>query len=158
MNYPVQLSYEELIPEVENIKSSGKSIAFCHGSFDILHDGHRAMLRRAKEEADISIVGIGSDQYVRQTKGEDRPRNNSETRMQNLLDTGLVDIVFEVPYHDDPVMFYRALYGSMRPNVLLTGNDELLDKKQERAEGLGIRIIVMEKTHSSSAIIKELTK
>lgn len=158
MNYPIKLPYEELIPKVEKLKATEKSIAFCHGSFDVLHDGHLAMLRRAKEEADISIVGIGSDRYIKETKGEDRPRNTSEIRMKNLLDTGLVDIVFEVPYHDDADSFYTHFYSELKPDFFITAEDELLSAKKERAESLGIKVIVLEKTHSSSAIIKELTK
>lgn len=87
---PKQLPYDQIVPEIEKLKNLKKTIAFCHGSYDILHEGHLAMFKRAKEEANILVVGIGSDRYVREVKGPDRPKNDSATRMANLLATGFV--------------------------------------------------------------------
>lgn len=39
------------------------------GSFDLLHQGHLNLIRRAKRRCDILLVGINSDEYIRQNKG-----------------------------------------------------------------------------------------
>ena len=43
-----------------------------NGCFDILHEGHLRLLKHAATLGDRLVVGIDSDERVRQAKGEDR--------------------------------------------------------------------------------------
>ena len=38
------------------------------GSFDLLHQGHLNLIRRAKRRCDILLVGVNSDKYIKQNK------------------------------------------------------------------------------------------
>jgi len=64
-----------------------------NGCFDILHIGHIKMLEKAKSRGDVLIVGIDSDQRVRNLKGEGRPFNSQSDRKSFLESIKYVDEV-----------------------------------------------------------------
>ena len=68
-----------------------------NGCFDILHTGHLDLLEYAKCIGDYHnrlIVGIDSDQRVKELKGEDRPINNENDRKRFLDAIEIVDEVY----------------------------------------------------------------
>lgn len=75
----------------QDIKKEQKTIALCHGVFDLVHPGHIIHLEQAKEMADILVVSITAAQFVR--KGPDRPYFNDEMRMKVLAALECVDYV-----------------------------------------------------------------
>ena len=74
-----------------NLKAENKTIALCHGVFDLVHPGHVIHLEQAKEMADILVVSITAAKFVR--KGPDRPYFNDEMRMKFLAALECVDYV-----------------------------------------------------------------
>lgn len=86
------VSKKEFKTEVRpQLKSEGKTIALCHGVFDLVHPGHIIHLEQAKEMADVLVVSITSAQYVR--KGPGRPYFDNEMRMKFLAALECVDYV-----------------------------------------------------------------
>ena len=79
---------ESIRPE---IKRDGKSIALCHGVFDLVHPGHIVHFEQAKAMADVLVVSITSEKYVR--KGPGRPYFNDELRMKFLSSIDCIDYV-----------------------------------------------------------------
>ncbi len=73
------------------LKTAHKTIALCHGVFDLIHPGHIIHLEQAKEMADVLVVSITEAQYVR--KGPGRPYFNDEMRMKVLAALECVDYV-----------------------------------------------------------------
>lgn len=73
------------------LKNEGKTIALCHGVFDLVHPGHIIHLEQAKEMADILVVSITASKYVR--KGPGRPYFDDEMRMKFLTALECVDYV-----------------------------------------------------------------
>ena len=61
-------SREEIKQEVLRLRLKSKTIAFTNGVFDILHEGHIAVLSKAASFADVLIVGINSDSSVKKIK------------------------------------------------------------------------------------------
>ena len=53
--------------------NSTMKYVFVNGTFDVLHRGHVELLKYAKEQGDILIVAIDSDERVRSMKGPSRP-------------------------------------------------------------------------------------
>ena len=66
-----------------------------YGTYDLLHQGHINLLRRAKELGDYLIVGVTSDSFDK-TRGKLNVRNNVLERVEAIKATGYADeIVIE---------------------------------------------------------------
>lgn len=66
-----------------------------YGTYDLLHQGHINLLKRAKELGDYLIVGVTNDNFDRE-RGKLNVRNNVLERVEAVKATGLADqIVIE---------------------------------------------------------------
>lgn len=148
----MEIAYQDLLIEISNLKRLNKTIALCHGCFDILHKGHINLFKKAKDAAEITIVGLESDEYIKNKKGSNGPKFNYKKRLENILSLNLVNYIFPIPYHKEYI--YKRIYRDIKPNILLTGNDEVLGIKTADASPLGIKIIITERLDSSSNYIK----
>ncbi len=87
------LGRAQLSPLATALRSQGKRIVTINGSFDILHSGHLHILREARDQGDVLIVGVNSDRSVRAYKGADRPFVGEQERAEMLLALRYVDYV-----------------------------------------------------------------
>ena len=98
---------------------SGKKIVFTNGCFDILHKGHVEYLAQAADLGEFLVVGINSDQSVKnQGKGEVRPINKIHARATLLAALSFVDCVIEFD-SQTPIQLIERI----KPNVLVKGAD-----------------------------------
>lgn len=74
-----------------HLKAECKTIALCHGVFDLVHPGHIVHLKQAKEMADVLVVSITAAEFVR--KGPGRPYFDDTQRMKFLSALECVDYV-----------------------------------------------------------------
>jgi D-beta-D-heptose 7-phosphate kinase/D-beta-D-heptose 1-phosphate adenosyltransferase len=150
------LDRQELIKEVVRLRLKSKSIAFTNGVFDILHEGHIAVLSKAASFADVLIVGLNSDASVKNIKGEDRPVNNENSRALILASLIMVDnvVIFE---EDTPIEIIKLI----QPDVLVKGGDYNLDTivgaKEVMANGGRVEIVPLMEGFSTTGIIKKIT-
>jgi len=102
----------------DRLQSTGKSLAFTNGCFDILHRGHVTYIQFAREQADALCVGLNSDASVKRNKGDKRPVNCQEDRAFVLASLAAVDcvVIFD---EDEP----RDLIANLLPQVLIKGRD-----------------------------------
>ena len=96
---------------------------FVNGTFDLLHPGHIALLNYAKSLGNYVIVGIDTDDRVREKKGPTRPIYNQDDRGLMLVALKAVD---EVRYFDSDESL-EALVKEVKPDVMVVGSD-LKDK------------------------------
>lgn len=68
-----------------------------YGTYDLLHQGHINLLRRAKEMGDYLIVGVTSDSFDR-GRGKLNVRNNVLERVEAVKATGYADEVIIEDY------------------------------------------------------------
>lgn len=68
-----------------------------YGTYDLLHQGHLNLLRRAKELGDYLIVGVTSDSFDR-GRGKLNVRNNVLERVEAVKNTGYADEVIIEDY------------------------------------------------------------
>ena len=68
-----------------------------YGTFDLLHQGHINLLKRAKELGDYLIVGVTSDSFDR-GRGKLNVRNNVLERVEAVKATGYADEVIIEDY------------------------------------------------------------
>ena len=68
-----------------------------YGTYDLLHQGHVNLLRRAKELGDYLIVGVTSDSFDR-GRGKLNVRNNVLERVEAVRATGYADEIIIEDY------------------------------------------------------------
>lgn len=68
-----------------------------YGTYDLLHQGHINLLRRAKELGDYLIVGVTNDNFDRE-RGKLNVRNNVLERVEAVKTTGLADKIIIEDY------------------------------------------------------------
>ncbi len=146
-----------MILQVRRWKLKSKTIAFTNGVFDILHEGHIAILSKAAAMADILVVGVNSDASVKRLKGETRPINNEESRMKILSALIMVDavVLFE---EDTPLELIKKIH----PDVLIKGGDYTIETivgaKEVQDAGGEVAIIPLEEGFSSTNIISKINQ
>ena len=68
-----------------------------YGTYDLLHQGHINLLRRAKELGDYLIVGVTNDSFDRE-RGKLNVRNNVLDRVEAVKSTGFADQIIIEDY------------------------------------------------------------
>lgn len=63
-----------------------------YGTYDLLHQGHINLLRRAKALGDYLVVGVTNDNFDRE-RGKLNVRNNVLERVEAVRATGLADLI-----------------------------------------------------------------
>lgn len=152
---PIMLEQSEVAAYAGARRAEGKRIGFTNGVFDLVHPGHVALLRFAREACDVLIVGVNSDASVRRLgKGPERPINGQLDRALVLGAFGTVDatVIFE---EDTPLDLIRAI----RPEVLIKGADYTIEtvvgSKVVLAYGGEVRLAPLESGKSSTGIIQK---
>jgi len=68
-------------------------IGLCHGVFDLVHIGHIKHFSEAKKNCNHLIVSITSDEFVKKSKGPNKPIFNENERAKILKSLKIVDEV-----------------------------------------------------------------
>jgi D-beta-D-heptose 7-phosphate kinase/D-beta-D-heptose 1-phosphate adenosyltransferase len=115
---PRLLTADEASDLGSRIRSTGGTVVFTNGVFDLLHPGHVRYLQAARALGDMLIVGLNSDSSTRGIKGSGRPINSENERAEVLLALRCVDavVIFEeaTPH---------AIVSIIQPDVLVKGSD-----------------------------------
>lgn len=131
---------EELLPELASHRARGASVVLTNGCFDVIHAGHVAYLREAKQVGDVLVVGVNSDEQVAALKGADRPIFSEQERLELLGELRCVDYLV---LFDEPTA--HALIQAVRPEVYVKGGDYLPERivEHELLVELGIEVRVL---------------
>jgi len=122
------LSEHELTDIVQRDRTSGRSIAFANGCFDLLHVGHVRYLHAAAAEADRLIVAVNDDESVTRLKGAGRPILPAADRAE--LVAGLRGVDYVIVFSDANA---ERLLTLLKPDVHCKGTDYTVDSVPERA-------------------------
>jgi rfaE bifunctional protein nucleotidyltransferase chain/domain len=87
------VSWDTLLALRERWRTTGKTVVWTNGCFDLLHVGHIRFLQMAKAQGDVLIVGVNGDDSVRQLKGPGRPILPASQRAELLAALECVDYV-----------------------------------------------------------------
>ena len=117
MSHKVQ-DLDELVRLLEPRRAAGEKVVFTNGCFDLLHQGHIALVRFSKQQGDILVVGVNSDASVRELKGPSRPILGQEERAGMLA--ALADVDYVVIFESLEV---TPVVERLRPDVLVKGGD-----------------------------------
>ena len=126
-----------------------KNIVWINGCFDVLHIGHIKLFQRARQMGFPVIVGIDSDSRIQSMKGNNRPVNSLEDRIEMLRSIKYIDGVIAFSTDEELV----AIIKENNPRYMVIG-DEYREKKVIGAEHVKELIFVPRyEGFSSSAII-----
>lgn len=92
-------------------------IGFLCGFFDILHDGHIDVLRKAKDYCDFLIVAVGTDEFMRTRKGREAVLSYDQ-RVEIVSAIRYVDQVVPEPNLDKVAAFRKYHF-----DVMIAGSD-----------------------------------
>ena len=159
MKNPKLVDRAELKKLGKKLRKEKKKVVFTAGCFDLIHVGHARYLHKAKSLGDVLVVGLGSNQAVRQVKGKTRPIIDEKVRAEML---GFLEPVDYVHIHREKTA--SAALKTLRPDILLMVKgdweehfDDNKDIKAARLNGIKIVVIPRQAPYlSTSAIIERV--
>jgi rfaE bifunctional protein nucleotidyltransferase chain/domain len=154
VNAPI-LGEEELRATLERERANGKSIAFANGCFDVLHVGHIRYLQDAANIADVLVVGVNSDNSVRELKGEGRPVMPANERAE--LISAIKGVGYVTIFEDRSP---ARLLQSLKPDFQAKGTDYTADSvpEAEIVKSYGGKVVITgdPKDHSTTAVLEKM--
>ena len=149
------LEEKKILDHVTSISKTNKKIVFTNGCFDLLHKGHRDLIKQSFSFGDILIVGLNSDESVKRLKGENRPMQNEVERKNALLNTGYVNEVYI--FDDDTPL---ELINLIKPDILVKGGDytpnEIVGYEEVTNSGGEIKIVPLTPGFSTTSTIENM--
>lgn len=140
-----------------HLRQEGQRTVFANGCFDVLHVGHVRFLQAAKQQGDVLVVGVNSDQAVRALKGSGRPVLPAEARVELVAALEPVDYV--VVFDD---LTAESVLRDLCPDVHCKGTDysrrTVPEREVMRSLGGKVRIVGDAKNHSSREILAEIAR
>jgi len=146
---------EEIAAKVAAWRNEGKIVGFTSGAFDILHAGHVAYLEEAKKRCDILIVGVNTDESIKEYKDPLRPIVPVNQRIAVVSGLASVDYVFSFTEPNNnkniselkPTLYIKA--GDYSPETLSSASIV-------REHGGDVLIVPLEKGLSTTNIIQTI--
>lgn len=130
-------------------------VVFTNGCFDLLHRGHVDYLSKARDLGDKLFLGLNTDASVSTLKGEHRPIQDEQSRLQIMASLDFVDAVMlfseETPYQ---------LIQKVQPDVLVKGADynpkDIVGYDVVTAKGGEVKTLEFLEGYSTSNIEKKI--
>ena len=149
------LEQNKILDHITSNRKTDKKIVFTNGCFDLLHKGHRDLIKKSFSFGDILIIGLNSDESVKRLKGKNRPIQSEVDRKNALLDTGYVNQVYI--FDDDTPL---ELINLIKPDILVKGGDytpnEIVGYKEVTSSGGEIRIVPLTPGFSTTSTIENM--
>ncbi len=147
---------EEILEIVERLREDGRAIVTTNGSFDILHCAHVNLLEKARDEGDILIVLLNSDESIKRFKGESRPiiPENERARMLAALECVNYIVIFN---EENPLRLLEII----KPKKHVKGGSFVLERIKEEKDlletwGGEFKNFELEEGYSSTKIINKI--
>jgi len=96
-----------------------KDNIWINGCFDVLHMGHIKLFRRARQMGMRVIVGVDTDERIRQAKGENRPVNDLHNRIDFLRSIKYIDMIHSFGTDEE----LSNIIKDYLPRYMLIGDD-----------------------------------
>ena len=148
------VTIEAAISIVENWKKEGQKVVFTNGCFDILHLGHVDYLEKSRNLGQKLVLGLNTDASISRLKGPERPIVPQEARARVMTSLEFIDLVILFS-EDKPLL----LIQSIKPSILVKGNDYTIDKivgaKEVLENGGEVKIIELVVGFSTSMIVQK---
>lgn len=155
MNHLDKIKTRTEIREIsKQLKQQGKKLVTLNGSFDLLHSGHLKILKEAKDQGDILIIGLNSDSSIKQYKSKDKPLIQQEFRADLLSSIQYVDYL---TIFDETTPF--EFIKSVKPDIHVNGSEygkNCIEAELVKELGGKLHIVQLKPNISTSDIIKKI--
>lgn len=143
------ISQSDLLTLHEKLKSMNKKVVFTAGSWDLIHAGQCRYLEKAKDCGDILVVGVSSNDAIRQVKGPNKPILDERIRAEMLTYLRSVDFVTILP---EPSCVPSL--GLLKPDVYVTVQEDWTSeyktsKEYKTVTGYGGEVLVVDRQSTS---------
>ncbi|MGR3303191.1 MAG: adenylyltransferase/cytidyltransferase family protein [Candidatus Scalindua sp.] len=130
-------------------------IGYTAGVFDLFHVGHLILLKNAKAMCDKLIVGVTTDELLKDYKGQ-KPVIHFDERCEIIRNIKGIDAVIA-----QESMNKFAIWEKLKFDIMVVGDDWYKTEKwkqyEEQFQEVGVRIIYFPYTKgSSSTLINEV--
>lgn len=153
--HPRVLTLDETIVRFGREKRNGKRVVFTNGCFDLLHPGHIQSLETARGLGDLLIVGLNSDESVRELKGPGRPVIPAGERAEILASLECVDAVL---IFDE--LTPQRVVAALLPDILVKGGDwpgnQIVGREEVERAGGKVVLVEVVPGYSTSEILKRI--
>lgn len=131
---------------------------YTYGAWDLIHPGHIKLLERAKALGDYLIVGIVSDDAIKNLKGTDRPIQTQVDRAYVIESIIHVDEIVLQEGYDPTANLEKCEAEGKHIDILAKGDDWDYIPGTETIEKLGGVLVKLKYTkgHSTSSIVTKL--
>lgn len=150
-----QRTLPQLLEELQRQRASGKRIVFTNGCFDLIHLGHVSYFRFAKQQGDLLVVAVNTDDSIRRLKGDKRPIINEHDRISVLEELESIDYLVRFD-QDTPL----SLIQQIKPDVLVKGADyakeQIVGWDVVEANGGRVALAPLVDGQSTSGVIKRI--
>lgn len=113
----------------EKLREKGKKVVFTAGSWDLIHAGQCRYLEKSKEMGDVLVVGVSSNNAIKQVKDPNKPILDEKIRAEMLTFLKSVDFVTILP---EPSC--QPSLGLLKPDVYITVKEGWTDNYKESCE------------------------
>lgn len=160
MNFRDKLIAWDALPRWrESLRQRGQKLVVTNGCFDLLHLGHVTYLECARNLGDVLLIGLNSDEAVRQLKGPNRPVNSETDRASVLAALESVGAVclFQEKHA-------TRFLSHAQPDIYVKGGDYTLAtmNQEERqiveAAGGQIKVLPFVPGKSTTAILEKIAR
>jgi rfaE bifunctional protein nucleotidyltransferase chain/domain len=155
------MSRDEITKLAQRLRAQGKTVVTINGSFDILHAGHAMLLREAKAQGDVLIVGLNSDESVRKWKRkmgyrdwDKRPFNPEQARADLL--SALQDVDYVTIFDEETPI---PLLEAVKPDVHVNGSDygkDCIEAPTVKRNGGRLHVVKLREGYSTSGLLKRM--
>ena len=143
----------------EQLRAEGRCVVMTNGCFDLLHPGHLAFLRTARELGDYLLIALNGDASVAALKGPARPVQTARERAYTLDALSFVDgiVIFDTPR-------LTAEITALKPDLYAKAGDYTLDSLDPgertalQAVGAEIRFLPFLEGYSTTRLIARIAK
>ena len=130
--------------------TKGKRVGLTSGSFDLFHHLHLVYLTRCRRLCDLLIVGVDSDDLIRERKGPTRPLVTEHQRVAIVSALSCVGAAFIMGSVDD----FGLAAAEIAPEVIFK-NQDFEGKPVLGADKAKVVIINDVQQHSSTSQLVE---
>jgi len=144
------LQSADILQVVKQLRAKKQKIVLTQGSFDLVHIGHARYCDMARDYGDVLIVGVDSDEKVRQRKGPNRPIVPEDERMEMLTHLRSVDYVVLKEAGETKFNLIKLI----KPDVLIATAQTYDEKTIKELEKICGKVVVLEPMATTSTTAK----